>query len=82
MHARGIVVAIWYPLAVLLYHSDVPTVHDSPIDLFARAMMFVGILAVGPLFIAPCFNQKRYGLIAYAITIPLTFCYWLWQVTA
>ena len=80
LHTRGIVVAIWVPLAVLLYHSDVPTVHASPIDLFARAMMLIGVLLIGPLFVAPCCNQKRYGLLAYTVTHPLTFCYWLWWI--
>jgi hypothetical protein len=49
-------------------------------ECIATAMMWIGPLLLGPYFIAPCFNQKRYRLLLYTITIPLTFCYCLWRL--
>jgi hypothetical protein len=73
MHAYGLVVTVWWPLAVLAYHSDTPSAQHSPTDLIATTMMWVGLLFMGPCFIAPCLNQKRYRLLLYTMTIPLTF---------
>ena len=78
-HLRGITVAIWYPLAFFMYQFT-PDVHNSLIDLVAKAMMWGGALLVGPYFIAPCFNEKRYGRLWYTATIPLILLLWMLDV--
>lgn len=81
LHLRGLVVAAWYPLAVLLYKVDAD-VHHSLIDLIAKTLMLGGILLISHFFIVPCFNTKRIGLLWYAITIPLVLILWALGIPA
>ena len=76
LHMRGIATAICYPLAILLYKWD-PTVHDAPIDIFAKVMMWSGMILIAPLFIVPCLNQRRIRLLCYAIPIPIIAIMWI-----
>lgn len=76
LHLRGIATAMCYPLAIFLYKWDA-TVHDAPIDILAKVMMWLGVLLIAPLFIVPCLNQKRIGLLCYAIPIPIIAILWM-----
>ena len=76
LHLRGIATAICYPLAILLYKWD-PTVHDASIDILAKVMMWSGVLLIAPLFVVPCFNQQRIGVLCYAIPIPISAILWI-----
>lgn len=81
LHFRGMIVAAWYPLAVLLYKIDTD-VHHALIDLIAKTIMLGGILLIGQLFVVPCFNAKRIGLLWYTITIPIVLILWVLGIPA
>lgn len=76
LHLRGFATAICYPLAIFLYKWDT-TVHDAPIDILAKLMMWLGVLLIAPCFIVPCLNQKRIGFLCYAVPIPVVFILWI-----
>jgi hypothetical protein len=76
LHLRGIATAICYPLAILL-DKWAPSVFDASIDILAKVMMWSGVLLIAPFFIVPCLNQKRIGLLCYAIPIPIIAILWI-----